>query len=276
MSIEIRDNVSQGLYRLPTQFDDSVYLRSFLETYLQGTQQVLDLGLDLLKGLRITDAVGVQLDNIGYVVGERRLARDDETFRTAIQAKIILNNSTGTPADVISATKAIAKTGFVGYWEHYPASAILSIGNENLATVPPEIVSVIDGAAPAGCSIDQILVDTDGDGLVFAEQIFEEGTIQLNEGSDLVTSVGDFVGYQIISLVTASSGGLFAEISQKDLIVDQTNGDPLEVDNSLLLVNGEVYETGTVTYSLNGFTWVITDQQSEPETGDIFYEVLTK
>ena len=278
MPIEIRENISEGLGRLPRQFDDSILLQNYLSTYLQGIEDVTALANDLLVGVRINNAIGVQLDYIGQLVGERRIGRGDEDYRVAIKTRIVLNNGTATPSDVVVAAKAVAGTEEVGYWEHYPASVIVSVGNESFSTIPNDVAEILDRAAPTGCSLDQVLIDSDGEGLIFAEQLFEEGVIVLDEDSNLVTNLGDFVGYQTVTNLTTSGGNsVFAEIAQNDLVVDQTYlNEPLEVTGGNLIVNGELYQTGAVTFSLNGADWIVTEQLPDVTTGNIYFEVLNR
>jgi len=252
MSYEVRNNVEQGLYRFPTQFDNSPLLQTYLSVYLRSVDILQGNAEEVLEGLRINTATGVQLDNIGSLVGEERLAREDEAYRVAIKTRITLNVSQGTPKDISAAAKALSSSSKIRLWEHYPASVVVSVGNESFSSIPANIPSELDKAAAAGVSIDQVLIDTDADGLVFSEIILEQGTIQTQNGDDLINNEGDFIGYQLAfdNSLTGQSA-FFSEIELIDLYSEQ--GDQ---------------------FTLNGENWQVVKGLPDTATGNLFFEVL--
>lgn len=72
-----------------------------IRTLAEPAQAIEDATLDLYMGFFLPGAVGFRLDLIGRRVGQLREGMSDEDYRTAILAKIAVNRSTGTYADVI-------------------------------------------------------------------------------------------------------------------------------------------------------------------------------
>lgn len=251
MSYEIRDVTSLGLDRLPSQFIDSNNIQKLLTVYLDKVQDVITEATDVLDGFQLENAIGVQLDSIGYRVGESRAGRSDDDYRIAIKSRITLNNSQGTPDDVITAAKILSGSDSIGYWEHYPASIILSIGNEGLEDLPSNFVSLMDSSVPAGVSVDMVFVDVDGDGFVYSELELEQGTIVDSDGDDLITHEGDYIAYQEVVSYGVGEQGVLGEIVSDSLVN---------------VLSGE-------EYTLNGESWQVS--VAIEVIGKKFYEVIT-
>lgn len=150
------DIVSLGLSRLASQFQDKPIIESFLSVYLEALEEVESGFLELLNGRGISTAIGNQLDLIGKIVGEDRLGRDDETYRDALYLRIFINNSEGTPEDIMSALKLITQADRVAYWEHYPASVhLLTTGT----SIPDELCEYLKNVVPAGVSVPRVILD---------------------------------------------------------------------------------------------------------------------
>ncbi len=67
-----------------------------------GDLQAIEDALQQLYSMRSVDeAVGVQLDMLGKIVGQGRGGMDDDAYRRMIRAKISVNRSKGTFADVL-------------------------------------------------------------------------------------------------------------------------------------------------------------------------------
>ena len=68
--------VEKGISRLAYQFKNSVKLQEFLEAFLAEFEELRISGLQLLNERYLNDAVGVQLDGIGEIVGLPRPEKD--------------------------------------------------------------------------------------------------------------------------------------------------------------------------------------------------------
>ena len=150
------DIVERGLVRLASQFQDKPVIESFLKVYLEKLEEVEQGFLQLLNERGISSAIGNQLDLIGKIVGESRLGRDDETYRSALYLRIFINNSEGTPEDVLSALKLITQATYVNMWEHYPASVHLLT---NGTSIPDNLAETLKNVVPAAVSLPRIILD---------------------------------------------------------------------------------------------------------------------
>lgn len=110
--------VSQSLSLYADQFKDSENLNNLTRALLMpmdGIKQALE---DLKDDRWIDTAVGEQLDQLGGIVGIRRLGRTDDQYRQAIRFQIFINLSKTEPETLISATRVLTNGTFLRYWEH--------------------------------------------------------------------------------------------------------------------------------------------------------------
>src|ERR1700744_3954810 len=70
-------------------------------------QDVENMLQQLLLDRTIDNAVGVQLDQIGDIVGQLRLGLDDDTYRQYLRARVAANRSEGHFEDLISVASLI-------------------------------------------------------------------------------------------------------------------------------------------------------------------------
>lgn len=100
------------------QFRNGGLNEKLLATYVRRLQDVEDFYWQIID-LRVLDAAqGVQLNVLGRLVGEPRLARDDIAFRKAIKLRIRVNRSKGRTLDVIDVAKLAAETSPVRYIDY--------------------------------------------------------------------------------------------------------------------------------------------------------------
>ena len=89
-----------------------------------GGQQIQDLEnilFDLSTRLNIDNSVGVQLNNIGKIVGQLRNGQDDATYRLFLKAKAGRNVSEGDIERVLSIWKIITGGTDIQVIESFPA-----------------------------------------------------------------------------------------------------------------------------------------------------------
>lgn len=83
---------------------------------------------DLYDLRNIDDATGVQLDALGWIVGEPRLNRADELYRIWIRIRIIANRSSGRIVDSFRVVRLlIESTATVTYAEDDAASYVIEL-----------------------------------------------------------------------------------------------------------------------------------------------------
>lgn len=112
---------------------------------------------DLLEFRDVTDAIGVQLDGLGEIVGEERLGRSDEEYRQAIITRIFINSNAGTPEALISACRLLTEAERVRYREYYPGVAWLH--TDGIKGFDQDIVAALDAIAPAGVRVGLTRLD---------------------------------------------------------------------------------------------------------------------
>lgn len=73
-SKEERDLVTEGLSLLLGQYQNSCVLRKFIAVFLSECQELYDAILAMMAGRTLNTATGVNLDAIGRIVGQERIA----------------------------------------------------------------------------------------------------------------------------------------------------------------------------------------------------------
>lgn len=127
MTIEKKDNhVEEALANLLSQFKNKETFAKVLTSYIAQVQDLEDAAFEVYFGRMIDNAVGVQLDGIGTIVGEERNGKDDDAYRTALRVRILINLSEGTPEDII-AILATLTGGTIKIREYYPAAYIAEL-----------------------------------------------------------------------------------------------------------------------------------------------------
>lgn len=149
------DYVAIGQGRLTNYFSEKPKLRGVVKAMLQRFNDIEVLAEEVRTQRWIDTAVGVQLDGVGYIVGEPRLGRNDDDYRTAILFKIFVNTSNATPEDLIRGLRFLTQPDDIQYIEQYPATAMLYTNGPN---VPSNIQEIMQGLAPAAISDVPIMV----------------------------------------------------------------------------------------------------------------------
>lgn len=88
-------------------------------------QAIEDTAQQLLTIMSIDASVGVQLDNIGKLVGQLRGGVDDATYRLYLRAKIRANKSSGTPNDVYAVFLAMFNSAMGMFYEKQPPASFM-------------------------------------------------------------------------------------------------------------------------------------------------------
>lgn len=130
------DYESIAAARLTSVFKDKPRIREVVVA-LPRQLSIFEQVADQVKNERGLDvAVGVQLDRLGEIIGEKRLGRTDEDYRRVLQFRIFVNISKGRPSDVNYVVKFLSQGDDVQYLESYPASVYMfTSGYEANATI---------------------------------------------------------------------------------------------------------------------------------------------
>jgi hypothetical protein len=120
--VRVDTHVADGLGLLIDAFKSRKVIDGVLAAWLKQFQDLERVFWEILQGRGVEDAVGVQLDFLGQVVGEDRLGRSDDELRSAIKLKIRTNRSQGRAEDVLQTAALILTTGQWEYAEYNNAA----------------------------------------------------------------------------------------------------------------------------------------------------------
>lgn len=130
-------------------------IKKFLKSVIgSGVQDVENAAQQVLNGFSVDDAVGAQLDILGSIVGQLRNGMIDDDYRRTIRARIAVNRSKGTIADIIKVADLIV----------YDDNATLQVDNQGAAAV---VLRVIDDSLPDATAsiLIRMLEDTKAGGV---------------------------------------------------------------------------------------------------------------
>lgn len=199
------EHVVEALDRLLEQYRKKTTWTSVITATVDQIQDLEQAIWDLDAGRNINTAVGVQLDNLGTLVGQERLGFDDDFYRVLLFVKIGVNTSEGDPQKIISTFKLLTQADSVHYMN-------LGGGNIHLATsnrIPENIRQFaydnMQRVVASGVRIDHISFYDNAEPFAFA-------------GTN--TSYPGF-GF---SDITGTTGGLFSGL-QRDLTPFAFGGD---------------------------------------------------
>lgn len=104
-------------------------VEKLVESYVPELQQLNDAALSFLIDLFLNDAVGIQLDGLGTIIGAERVGLNDNQYRARLQAQIRINTSSGTAEDIITAMALpLGITTGLELTEHFPAGLVVLYG----------------------------------------------------------------------------------------------------------------------------------------------------
>ena len=140
--VKITTHVKDGLSVLAHQYKDKPQVIAKLSGLYGMIQAVENAAFTLYTDRSVDTAVGVQLDDLGKIVGERRQGAADPEYRLRVKGRIVCNRSNGTVENVISVFRALLSTS-TGYSfiiaDVYPAGFTFVISG--IAT-PPSYVPI--------------------------------------------------------------------------------------------------------------------------------------
>lgn len=142
----ITTHATDALARLLQQFKSKPKIAALLNAINEQVQQYEDDVGPLSDVLDIDAMGGVNLDNLGNIVGQDREGRSDADYRIAIREKIAENASSGTADQLIAIFETLTGSATIIYTEEYPAGFCL-YGD---GTYPDSLFDAIEAAKPGG------------------------------------------------------------------------------------------------------------------------------
>lgn len=228
------DYVSIGQGRLTNEFSEKPKILGVVNAMLTPLTEVETLA-DQVKTQRWIDtAIGAQLDGVGSIVGESRLGRNDDDYRTAILFRIFVNTSNATPEDLIKGLRLLTMPDDIQYIEQYPATAILFTNGPG---IPFGIQAVIQSLAPAAISNVPVMVSYSWPTPFRFGMVSPPGELFVDSDADYLEANGSDLQVQMNN---ATSGSTLAGIVPADLDV---NGFMLDVGGPTLAINSPNFDT---------------------------------
>ncbi|CAB4197967.1 Protein of unknown function DUF2612 [uncultured Caudovirales phage] len=226
--------VSEALERATSQFQASPKVLALLESIVGPLDDVKTTTDEFKTERWIDTAIGSHLDGCGYIVGELRAGRDDESYRAAIRFRVFINVSEGTPSALIQGLQYLIDSDDKQYLEMYPATAILFADGPN---VPVDIHTQMQDLAPAAISDVPVLVSYTELPFRFSKEL-PLGELFVNGKTSYLTANGSDIKVNNTSIV--STGPTFGGIAPAEL----TAGEQLiDVNGSILVINSVNHQT---------------------------------
>ncbi len=119
------EHVAQAVALLTEQFKGKLNIEGILVAAVTPVQKLEAELWILLWAWTVDYAVGLQLDDLGVVVGEAREGREDENYRTAIRLRVRINRSMGRASDMVEIAAMINE--LATYVEYFPLAWEVSI-----------------------------------------------------------------------------------------------------------------------------------------------------
>lgn len=137
MYTQITEHEVQALARLVEQFKSKTNLRKLVGTLAGRAQGVEDVLYAIEVQTILDNATDAQLDMLGRIVGEPRgTSADDAEYRQRIQARIRLNQSSGTTKDIYAVFRLLLPNAALVLTEFFPAGFVLDVDQVSPVDVP--------------------------------------------------------------------------------------------------------------------------------------------
>lgn len=155
--VQITNHIERALILLAAQFRETkpdnspTDFQKLIRAFVSEMQDAENVNWQLYSERSIFTAEGAQLDGLGQILGIDRLpGESDDDYRERLLFQAYINNSTGTPEELIRILKFLTKASEVRYLEIYPAAYQLITDGETFPDPPNQLVEAIASAAPAG------------------------------------------------------------------------------------------------------------------------------
>lgn len=186
MFARITDHIEGGKSLLLDQYRGKCRLEALLACYLRPVQQLEDAVWSVRLGRMIENAIGVQLDVIGRIVGRQRRGMNDATYRTWLNVQIAINRSEGHPDDVIRVI-ALVEDDF-RLLEYFPAS--FDVEFRQTPIVDPLILAEMVGATRAAGVDGAVVVSPESEAETIVGSHDEDLMTDTQGGADDAETVG--------------------------------------------------------------------------------------
>jgi len=240
------DVVDTGLNRLTWDLTEKENIEKLFTLFLSEVQKIEDTLLDILDIKDIDTAVGVQLDNIGMIIGVERLGKGDDEYREEIRFKISISTSNGTYQTIYDIIKTFTESDRLNITPSSIAFATLYFnGKKNTGS---QLYDLLNEIKPAGTRW-VIQSDVSDNAMLFAWeqkqanlenfQVIEDGSIYQNfqvteDGINFEDFLigDDGIAYYQPSLIEGRNNFYWEEPEIFYITEDGVNYEPLFLDDA--------------------------------------------
>lgn len=157
----IDTHTADALARLGYQYRGKVRIEKVISSNADQWQEIEDATHAMFLNRALDNAEGLQLDNLGLIVGQSRPAGEtDANYRTLLLVKIGKNVSEGDPERLISVFNLLTGAGLVHLQDLGGGHVMLSCD----VAIPPALVddyyAAMEDVAVGGVKVDYIVVFT--------------------------------------------------------------------------------------------------------------------
>ncbi len=123
-------------------------------------QDVEDAIFAMFSAFDVDSAVGVQLDLLGKLVGERRDGRVEDDYRAAVRTRILVNLSNGRLEDMLAVLRSLLpNAASIVATDLYPAHIRFDVVDDFDGASPATVARLLRQAKPAGVRLTFVPVD---------------------------------------------------------------------------------------------------------------------
>jgi hypothetical protein len=244
---QITNHSAQALARLKEQFKDKPKYIDLILSFTNQIQPLEDALWQLLTERAVDTAIGVQLDNLGTIVGEARNGDTDDDYRPRIRARIWVNRASGLTEELIQAVLLLVTDpdAEVEVENQYPAGVVVRLNGVAITeTFADVIFSFLRDAAAAGVRlIFEHSVDDDAEMFTFARFTALDGAHLI--GATTLT-VDSTAGYD------AAGSLILAEGTTTEETVTYTGTTPTTFTGVSALTNNQPDNSSVTQFSSPG------------------------
>lgn len=165
--VQITNQFERALALLVSQFrgqktnGELTNLQKLLKVLVAPAQRLEDVKWQLKTERWLSTAIGAQLDEIGVILGlPRELNESDEDYRERLEFQIFINNTSGTPEEVMAVLAFLTDATHVNYHDIGIAAFQLETNGLKNLSAPDEPNELNDGifqVSPAGVNYAPIV-----------------------------------------------------------------------------------------------------------------------
>lgn len=240
-----------GQFQDNSNVDATTNLQKLIYAISTASQNIQTQLNNLLSDRWIPTGQGMQLDNMGEILGLQRIPGqpDDSAtingvyvqgYREALQFQIFINISSGTPEQVIAALKYFTNADKIWYIETLPAAYTLATDGLTFPANPSDLVTAIRNISPAGVGFNAVIATYNQIPFVFTSDVALDPLYVVSDPTNLGASAqlelnsSYFLYVNAGSLIDPTFGGGFAEFGYP---IDKTGAGAL---TEAIMINGNL------------------------------------